>query len=374
MLLIDRYILARFLVNFVMLLTLLFIFAVAVDVILHLDDFVDAAREAAGDHAGGIHVFGSLVRLVFDFQTPHIFQFYAYLHGLVAIGAMGFTLAQMVRYRELVAIMASGVSLKRLAMPFVIAAFGLNVLQLLNQELLLPRVAPLLLRDKNSIGRHELDSFPVRFTPDRFGALLQAPDYDPQTQVLKSPTILVRDERGRTTRRITASAAAWDAASSSWRFTNGWCVFRDDAPGAEAAPIRREAIESYQTDLTPQVLMVRRYNEFASMLSLSQISEMLSTPSFTQRNSLMRFRYARFSSVLVNLLVLAMALPTFLLREPANLLRQSVICACLAIPAIVGSAIGMMVDMPGIPPAVGVFLPAITLVFMSAVPWTSFKT
>ena len=120
--------------------------------------------------------------------------------------------------------------------------------------------------------------------------------------------------------------------------------------------------------------MVRRFNQFAAMLSMNQISQMLDTPMLQARDALLRYRYSRFSSVLVSLLVLALTLPSFLLREPANLLRQSVQCAALAVPATVGSAIGMMVEMPGISPAVGVFLPVIVLGFMSLVPWTHFKT
>ena len=95
--LIDRHIIARFLWNFTILFLLLYVFAVAIDMILNLDHYVDAARTLAGDDAGVFGMTWAMVRLTFDFQGPRLFQFYAYLHGLVAIGAMGFTLAQMHR-------------------------------------------------------------------------------------------------------------------------------------------------------------------------------------------------------------------------------------------------------------------------------------
>ena len=82
------------------------------------------------------------------------------------------------------------------------------------------------------------------------------------------------------------------------------------------------------------MLTVRRHGEYAAMLSLRQIKEMLAeelSPSI--EDALNRFRYARFSAVLVNVLVMWLALPTFLLREPANLLRRSIMCAGLSIPA-----------------------------------------
>lgn len=382
MLLLDRYILLRFFTNFVMLFMLVFVFAAAIDVILNLDHFVDAARAAAGEDSGTGSYLLQLFALSADYQVPRFFQFYAYLHGLAAVGAMAFTLAQMHRYRELVAVMASGVSLHRIAMPFLFAVFGLSVLQLLNQELLLPRVAPLLLRDYDEIGERGITSFEVRFTPDGRGSLFQAPSYEANAMRMIAPTILERDAQGRTVRRITANAAAWSEARRAWMLERGTALRPHSGEGGtqSAQPggniFAQEKVEAFESDLTPQVLMVRRFDQFASMLSLDQISQMLKMPSVSKRASdqLLRFRYSRFSFVLVNLLVLALTLPTFLLREPANLLRQSVLCAALAVPAIVGSAIGMMVDLPGIPPALGVFLPVIVLGFMSLFPWTFFKT
>src|SRR5204863_1172282 len=124
--LIDRHIIARFFWNFAVLFLLLFVFAVSIDIITNLDHFVDKARAMAGQQAGFFSMAKAILWLVFDFEGPRLFQFYAYLHGLVAIGAMGFTLAQMHRHRELVAVMASGVSLQRVAMPFIIVVFALS--------------------------------------------------------------------------------------------------------------------------------------------------------------------------------------------------------------------------------------------------------
>ena len=47
--LLDRYIIGRFLSNFVILFALLFSFAVAIDLLLQLDRFVDVAQAQAGD-------------------------------------------------------------------------------------------------------------------------------------------------------------------------------------------------------------------------------------------------------------------------------------------------------------------------------------
>ena len=143
---------------------------------------------------------------------------------------------------------------------------------------------------------------------------------------------------------------------------------------ARGRSLQRDPIDQYATDLDPRVLTVRRHNQFAAMLSLGQISEILDSGGVADTDALLRYRYARFATVVMNLLVIGLTLPCFLLREPANLLRQSLLCAALAIPAVLGSAIGMMADLPGIPPAGGVFLPIVILLFVALVPWTYFRT
>jgi lipopolysaccharide export system permease protein len=387
MTLIDRYILGRFLANFVILLTLLFLFAVVIDLVLALDRFVEAARAAAGEEAGFSATSWSFLRLAVNFQGPRFFQFYAYLHGLVAVGAMAFTLAQMHRHRELVAILASGLSMQRVAMPFVVGVFALSMFQLVNQELFLPRVAPLLLRDHGHIGKESVDEFPIRFTPDGQGNLLQAPSFDPRTQILRCPTFLERDDRGRTIRRITGETARWTeqpvdgAVVEGWEFIGGRVVtLRDDDSADEGAgaSLARERLDFYPTDLSPRVLIVRRYGEYATMLSLRQIQEMLDTPGVAEQPSLLRLllrhRYSRFATVLVNVLVMWLALPTFLIRQPANLLWRSALCAGITLPAMLGAAVFMMADLPGIPAAVGVFLPVAVLLPIVLGQWTCVRT
>jgi lipopolysaccharide export LptBFGC system permease protein LptF len=380
--LIDRYILWRFLANFALLFVLLYLFATAIDLMHALDKFIEVAASAAGDEAGIVVKTLTFVKLVLDFQSPRFFQFYAYLHGLVAIGAMGFTLAQMYRHRELVAMLSAGLSMQRISMPFVVGAFALSVMQLLNQELFLPRVAPLLLRDHGNIGERSVDDFPILLTADGRGNLLQAPQFDPETHVLSSPTFLERDERGRTRRRVTATGARWasrpgeDGSVDGWELTAGNVVTLTPEESADpsAGSGRRAAIDFVATDLSPEVLLVHRYGQFAAMLNLRQIKQMLETPGVADRDALRRYRYSRFSAVLVNVLVMWLALPTFLVREPVNLLRRTILCAAIAIPALLGAAIFMVMELPGISPAVGVFLPVILLIPIVLARWTYIRT
>jgi len=376
MTLIDRYILQRFFVNFVVLFTLLFIFAVVIDIVTALDKFVDVARDLVGEDASKLNVMWTFIRITVDFESPRFFQFYAYLHGLVAIGAMGFTLSQMHRHGELTAILAAGLGMHRIAMPFIVAVFALSMIQLVNQELFLPRVAPLLIRDHEHAGQRSVDEFAVPLTPDARGNLFQSPRFDPRTGTLTTLTVLERDDRGRTIRRITADEAVWSdgggapGEESAWILSGGHAVALTERRDAGAGASGFAPVDRYPTNLSPSMLLVRRHRQFAAMLSLRQIEQMLATPGVTDRAPLLRHRYARFASVFVNILVMWMALPAFLLREPANLLRRTVYCAAVAVPSLLGAALFMVVEMPGIPPAVGVFLPALVLIPLVLAQWT----
>jgi lipopolysaccharide export LptBFGC system permease protein LptF len=378
--LIDRYIIGRFLLNFAILFSLLFVFAMSVDLILQLDEFVEAAKlelREQSREAGFGAVLLSVLKLVIGFHGPRVFQFYGYLVGLVSIGALGFTLAQMIRHRELVALLATGTSMHRIAMPFIVAAFGLNLLQIANAELILPKLAPQLMRKHGEIRASSAGPFAVGFTRDGHNSLIQSPRFDPRTGVLEAPLILQRDEAGRTTRRITAREARWDPAAGGWRLIEGVAetvAAPDDAAAHEqrqgggddstilSAESRRESIDLVPSDVTPQILTLRQYAQYASMLSLRQINEMMKSPDVVDTSLLERYRYSRLATLCINMLMLVISLPFFLLREPANLLQQSVMCAATSVPAMVGAVIMLTLRLPGIPPALSVFLPPITLI------------
>ncbi len=365
--LIDRYIARRFLANFFILLVMLYVFAVSIDLILQLDEFVKAARERVGPDAGLLKLITALIGMVVDFHGPRIFQFYAYMVGLVSVGAMGFTFAQMHRAGELVAMLSSGVQLHRVAVPVLVAAFALNVVQFLNQELVLPELAPRLIRSHGSLGRQSVMAFEVRFAPDGRGSLFQSSSFDPEKATLAKPTILVRERPqfpfGRTVRRITGDLAVWDEEGGGWRFTNGRAIIlQEDGDGVLRSGLLGQTVELYPTDLTPQVLTMRHYRQYATMLSLRQIRQMMRTPGVVDADALVRFYYARFSTIMINMLLLVICLPFFLLREPGDLFLKSVLCAATAIPAMMGALIGFSADPPGVPPQIGAFLPAIVLV------------
>lgn len=374
---IDRYIARAYITNVAALFVILFTFVVAIDVSLQLEKYTSLARRlTAGDGQVG---FGRLAAvtayLVADFWWPNLIRLFNYMVGLVMVGAMGFTLTQMVRHRELVALLSSGVSLYRVARPILVVALLLTGLQLANREFLLPKIAPLLLRDQKQSGMRAMGEHVVPLTPDAQGRLWYAPAYNPDEGVMRNPYIYERNADGELQRRIVADAATWDGAV--WQLDNGRIDQRQGAAGAH------ERVLFVESNLDPTLLAMRRFAGFSQNLSFAQVTRMLEHPDLLgadaaaaalQVRELKRIRSGRFAIASCNLLALLTALTFFLRREPANMLAQSLRCAPVAMVALMGGVIGANLNIAALPPGLTPFVPAVILLPIAIAAVTSIRS
>lgn len=356
--LIDRYIAMRFFSNFLLLFGLLFVFVISIDVIVQFDEFSEAAAREASAHGRSYPLV--LVHAILEFHGPRIFQFYAFMVGIVGVAAAGFTIAQMHRAKELVAIMAAGVSLRRVAVIVLSAEASLVAVQLIDQEFLLPRLAPMLVRQHQEILRPSVDTFSVPLTRDASNNLLRARSLDPSAGKATGLLILVRTEDGPALERITASSGQWDSTSKAWILKNGVRIVASANVEPGMSMTTRSTVTRFETDLSPQRLLTRRSLQFAQLLSSAHLTSMASSGGVDQ-SRLTRVVFGRYSGAFVNLLVLALALPFFLMREPANMLIQSMKASAVVLPVLIGSIALMSMKLPGLSPAVGAFLPVIVL-------------
>ncbi len=352
MTIIDRYILRQFLLNFILLFMLLFIFTCMIDLFLNVDRFIEAVEATIpAEGLGRLARARATTWMVFDFYWPRLFQFYSFLLGIISIGAVGFTLVQMHRHREMTAVLAAGVSLHRIAMPLILAIVGLNLLQLLNREVVLPRLAPLLLRNHGEIGRTAVEGFRVNMAGDGPQRVLLAKWFSPAEGRLDRPFIWEYDASDELARIITAESATW--RGDGWALSNGRAtrLSREDLTTAPPP----EPIDFIASQLDPNGLLMRRHLEFRQMLSLRQIGDLVERESTRGIEDLIRMRFGRFSQVLINILSLLITLPFFLIREPKNLLVQAVNCSAVGLTAQIGGAVGVTIGIPIIAPAASVF-------------------
>jgi len=369
MTLLDRYILKQFLFNFLILFLILFLFSSIVDLFVNINGVIESvdANTASAQATGSLNHILYVISFIGRFYFPRLFQFYAFLVGLLTIGATGFTLVQLHRHRELTAVLAAGVSLHRVALPIIAAAIILNVFQFINREIFLPHYAPVLIRSQSEFGLNTIRAFRVPLLRDSEGNMFYAAKYFPNEHKMERVVILKFNNDLILTSRINADSAVWQPQPDlkqqgilgKWIFENGrHAAIRTTTTSTATTNLKPQPVSEIQTDLDPTRLMLYRHREYRQMLSLKQINELEESAGTNQseHEELQRVRYGRFAQILINLLTLLITLPFFLLRSPANLLTQSVKCAALGITAQIGGAIGTAVGFPGIPPVASVFL------------------
>ena len=357
MILLDRHIMARFFGNFVLLFGLLFIFAISIDVVVQFDEFMKAAEMVA--ERDGRWYLVVFIEGVLEFHGPRIFQFYAFMVGLVGVAAAGFTIVQMHRSRELVAMMAAGIPLHRVVAVIMAGQVFLVLLQLADQEVILPRLATRLARFHDRILQPGVETFEVSLARDVDGDLMYAKSVDANNGVATTILVLRRGETGVAEERITASSAVWNAELEAWELENAQILGTSAANEGRVAV--RETIDLWETDLSPKKLLARRSAGFAQMLSISQLRAMRDEGA-SNDGGLDRVIFGRFSGAMVNLLVMAIVTPFFLIRTAsANTLLQCVKASSLTIPVLIGTLAATSISLTGVPPGVGAFLPVVIL-------------
>ncbi len=357
------YIMKRMVFNFVVLFTLFFLLGAVIDIIVNLDEFNKIAKSISKDGDMFARIY-ALIRVAVGFEGPRLFQVFSYLHGVIAIGAMGFTAANMFRSREFVAIMAAGISLRKISMPFIYVIVGISVLALLNQEYMLPRVAPLLLRNHEESGGKTVSSFSVPFTPDQSGALLLSPSLNPETGVMEEPSFLERDKNGRMVRQVRALRAVWDTEThSGWILEEGRAVLISfDESTGQAATSLPVKVEFYETELSPYILTLHRYGQYVGMLGISQLNNMLNAVGSFDEPMLRRHWYSRFALIALNILAMMIVIPFFVTKDAVVVSRQAIKCGGIALTILFGGMVVMLMPMEGVSAVVSVFLPAIVLI------------
>lgn len=383
----DRSIAKHFVANAVMLLVILCCFVVTIDVSVNADRYLKNASKLAtenGKEASSIRTGLVTIFLVADLWWPRLIQLTTYLLGLVMAGAMGFTCSQMVRHREMVAILASGQPLSRIARPILISAAMLSLVQLGVQEFVLPRIAPLLTRDTGDAGGRTISATSVPLMADGRGNVLMASSFDASGErgagVMTQLIVWVVGESGIKDRRITADRAIWqpgrDGMAGAWELENG--VVEDRSSDESSRTYR---VDRFETDLTPTAITVRRYGGYSQCLSWGQLlrleeatRESRGADARRQLSRLERLRWARVATIVTTLLALSITMPFFITREPKNMVLQSLKCAPVAILSLMGGALGSAAEIPGVPAALSVFIPAIILTPISIATITSIKT
>ena len=324
---IDRYVFFSFLRNYLISFMVLIGMYVVLDMVFHFDELVEV--EAAAEQDALKNTLGMLWNIL-DYYFYQSFLFFVHLSGIIPVVAAAFTLLRLSRFGELTALLAAGVPLLRVAAPIIIASVVLNALLIVDQELVIPAMVPKLSRSHDEMHRG-VKHFAVQAVQDADNALLYAARYLPpgaqgrSAATMLDVDVLERNERLVTSAKITATKAEWDPRAEAWRLEGGT---RLGQLLPDQRPVRY-AIDVWKTSITPQEIDLYRNTDFVELLSTERINELLERPKSFGAANLQRVKHSRFTQPIMNVILLLLAIPCVLTREPGKLKQGATICLAL---------------------------------------------
>lgn len=312
--LIDRYILRGFFVNYLVALTVMIGLYVLIDLFFNLDEFTrDEEHRLAG-----------AAQRILDYYGHQVLLYFAQLSGVITVVAACGTLARMHRLNELTAVLASGTSLHRLALPVVFAGLFMNGLWVIDQEILIPRFAHQLARPHDDLEGRTVAH--VWYLPDRNKALFSARSFVPRTGEVYGLMVVHRDENGDLAYITRADAARWDDETKSWALTVGIEEHPAQVVSGTGGDFRRP-VKSYASDLRPADIAIQQAAQWTNLLSLRKIAEV--QRRFADDRQFTVVKHARLTAPLVNMVLLLLGLPFFLTRERVSMVVSGGWCILL---------------------------------------------
>ena len=352
---IDRYVILSFLKNYVISFMVLVGMYVVLDMVFNFNNLVDFQSSGASGVQGVVEALYDIV----DYYFYQCFLIFVHLSGIIPVVAAAFTLMRLSRFNELTALLAAGVPLLRIAAPVVIAAVLLNGLLLVDQEVVIPQMIPKLIREHDEVRKGVRNYYDVQAMQDSSSGLLTAARYFPNPPG-RPPYLLDLDvierqpvqriENGRELMvlmpvgKIQADEAHWDPALQQWDLLNGRRVtgLLNERISAE------QPCPAYKSNVTPEEISLYRSGHFVELLPTSRINQLLERPNMYGKIDLLRVKHWRYTQPLMNVILLLLAIPCVLTREPNTL--KTAATKTLVLMGVAMGAVFLFQQFAGKPP------------------------
>ena len=321
---IDRYVVLSFVRNYVISFMVLVGMYVVLDMVFNFNNLVDFRAAGSGSES----VFRALYD-IFDYYFYQCFLIFVHLSGIIPVVAAAFTLMRLSRFNELTAMLAAGMPLLRIAAPVILVAVGLNGLLLVDQELIIPLMIPKLTREHGDVHSNSHNYYFIDAMQDSNDGLVYAARYFPNPPDGGPPRILdldvierePRQQRGQNrsflvpVAHIQAAEAQWDAARQQWDLTDGSRV--TGIMDERVSP--PEPCSAYKSNVTPEEIGLYHSGNFVDLLPTARINQLLERPNLYGKIDLLRVKHWRITQPLMNVILLLLAIPCVLTREPGTL-------------------------------------------------------
>lgn len=302
---------------------------------------------------------------------PFIFRYYlvrlpmviSYLLPAVVLFATIFTVTRLARSNEILPIAASGISLRRMSAPFLVAAVVAVLGMAANDEFVLPRLGDsiqetdeILSARETSYGVEDYDGWTKLF----------AHEYDHVRRVLYSVLITRLDPQARPREHIRARLCRWDPVRRRWVAHDGIVEYPEEfitSPGSRPE-VRKEPIgpDGYvvEAPFTPETL--RKGSTLMNLMTFSPLRRLLEEARrFPHIPACALKVHARLSFPLSPVILVLLGLPLVVQAHSRSFVRDLFFCFLVALAFYLIHFTSMMLGYQGkVSPAVAAwFSPAV---------------
>jgi len=309
----DRYVAKNFLTGYFIVLMVLIGMRIVIDLFVNLGEFAEQHTDL-----GIITVLWNICRF-YGIRSCLYFRDFA---GMITVVAAVFSLGKMIHNNELIAVMASGVSLKRVIAPIVLLAILFTGFLIIDQEFIIPHFANELTVSHDDLPGQQ--QFSVWYMPDSNGSLICASEFDEASGTLNGITIVVRHpaEPGKwvVTGVIQANSAAYDPQRHGWNLINGRLISIVADTEVTSSALAPREVDFYKSNITPQQIPLRQQEGYKTLLSSAQLAAM-AKPSARVKDlaELHSQKHFRITDPIINMVMLMVALPILICRDPKTM-------------------------------------------------------
>ena len=307
----DRYIAKNFIVGYVIALSVMVGLRIVLDLFLNLDEFAENLADLGtrGVLKNVLNYYGMQAALYFrDFA------------GMITVIAAVFSIGKMTRNRELIAVLASGVSLKRVIAPIIFLSVILMGFLVIDQEFVIPKIANQLVRSHDA--KPGEDFYDIWFVGDSKGSLICTHKFDEKTSTMVNPLIITRQKTEdlsgwKVTGQIKADKATYNDQTNKWELTNGRYSKLSVDTDIQLLDLQAQLVKSYQSDITPFDIPLRRREGYKELLSSAQLTELAKQRTKIKDLPELYFqKHSRITDPVINIIMLMVALPILVCRDP----------------------------------------------------------
>ncbi len=310
----DRYVIKQFLIGYLIAFCVLIGMIIAMDLFVNIDEFAEHSE---------LGIKAVLLNIL-SFYGSRTALWFRDMAGVITVIAAVFSLVRMTKNNELIAVMASGMSLKRFITPIIAMAALLTTLQVADQEFLIPRLTSQLTRSQDDMPGFK--KYDLWFASDSNGNLICTTQFDPQTGTIKSPFVILRERLPRKGQfvvigRIKAESATYDYDQGGWVLKGGELLRVPESSDKKAVVHQTAKVDFFASNLSPEQIPMRRQEGYKSLLSSTQLLALADSKGTRQGDlaELYLQKHTRITDPILNLVMLLVALPVLVCRDPRDM-------------------------------------------------------